>query len=230
MEPDGVWAANEQACLELGYDIEYIAQFLQEGEYPQELLDKIVNITGCNDRDKIRIMLDTQKDDVNDSLLLAYKTLVWMEDEDPGGIIFLQRMLTQKAELVVDNMVRELMLSSCEPPLGLDPEHLLQRHRQLLLDDWSQSDSPLCQSFDEHLGRVSEFSSAPAEVGALQKRMKLLIEQRKKEKSEEEARCQQALSRMGRCPMDFEWLKEDGGWRCAGGSHYVSDADVCQLC
>ena len=125
-EPN-VWAALEQACQELGYDIEYIAQFLQEGEYPQELLDKIVNITGCNDLGKIRSMLDKQK-------------------------------------------------------------------------------------------------------GALQKRMKLLIEQRKKEKSEEEARCQQALSRMGRCPMDFEWLKEDGGWRCAGGSHYVSDADICQFC
>jgi hypothetical protein len=125
-EPD-VWAALEQACQELGYDIEYIAQFLQEGEYPQELLDKIVSITGCNDLGKIRSMLDKQK-------------------------------------------------------------------------------------------------------GALQKRMTLLIEQRKKEKSEEEARCQQALARMGRCPMDFEWLKEDGGWRCAGGSHYVSDADVCQLC
>jgi hypothetical protein len=125
-EPD-VWAALEQACQELGYDIEYIAQFLKEGEYPQELLDKIVNITGCNDLGKIRSMLDKQK-------------------------------------------------------------------------------------------------------GALQKCMKLLIEQRKKEKSEEEARCQQALSRMGRCPMDFEWLKEDGGWRCAGGSHYVSDADICQFC
>ena len=116
-----------KACQELGYDIEYIAQFLQEGEYPQELLDKIVNITGCNDLGKIRSMLDKQK-------------------------------------------------------------------------------------------------------GALQKRMKLLIEQRKKEKSEEEARCQQALARMGRCPMDFEWLKEDGGWRCAGGSHYVSDADMSQFC
>ena len=125
-EPD-VWAALEQACQELRYDIEYIAQFLQEGEYPQELLDKIVSITGCNDLGKMRRMLDKQK-------------------------------------------------------------------------------------------------------GVWQKRIKLLIEQRKKEKSEEEARCQQALARMGRCPMDFEWIKEDGGWRCAGGSHYVSDADICQLC
>ncbi len=38
-EPD-VWAALEQACQELGYDIEYIAKFLQEGEYPQELLER----------------------------------------------------------------------------------------------------------------------------------------------------------------------------------------------
>jgi len=56
-EPD-VWAALEQACQELGYDIDYIAQFLQEREYPQELLDKIVNITGCNDLGKICSMLE----------------------------------------------------------------------------------------------------------------------------------------------------------------------------
>jgi len=124
-EPD-VWAALEQACQELGYDIEYIAQFLEEGEYPEELLDKIVSITACNDVGRIRSMLDQQK-------------------------------------------------------------------------------------------------------GAFQKRLQLLIEHRLKEKSEEEARCQQKLQRMGRCPMDFEWLKEDGGWRCAGGSHYVSDADVSQF-
>ena len=124
-EPD-VWAALEQACQELGYDIEYIAQFLEDGEYPQELLDKIVSITACNDVGKIRSMLDKQK-------------------------------------------------------------------------------------------------------GAFQKRLELLIEHRRKEKSEEEARCQQKLQKMGRCPMDFEWLKEEGGWRCAGGSHYVSDADVSQF-
>lgn len=59
-------------------------------------------------------------------------------------------------------------------------------------------------------------------------RIKMCIEQRKKEKSAEEARCQEALKQMGQCPLGFDWLKEEGGWRCAGGSHFVSDNEIAQ--
>jgi len=124
-EPD-VWAALEVACQELGYDADFIVDFLEHGSYPQELLDKIAGITSCEDQGKIREVLDGQK----------------------GGLL---------------------------------------------------------------------------------SRMKQLIQVRLKEKSEEEARCQQKLQMMGRCPMDFEWLREEGGWRCAGGSHWVSDADIEQF-
>jgi hypothetical protein len=60
-------------------------------------------------------------------------------------------------------------------------------------------------------------------------RIKMCIEQRKKEKSVEEARCQEALKQMGQCPLGFEWLKEGGGWRCAGGSHFVTDNEITQF-
>jgi len=89
-------------------------------------------------------------------LLLSYKALVWMESDDPGGAIFSQLMMSQDAELVVDNMLHELMVSSCEPPVGLDPEQVLRDHPQLLVHhDWNTSDSSLCQSFDEHLAALA---------------------------------------------------------------------------
>ena len=122
-----IWPALEQACRELGYTEERVAEFLgDDGDYPDELLARIMSITSCDDVVKIRAMLDSQK-------------------------------------------------------------------------------------------------------GALLARMLAVIEYKKKVKSEEEAQCQQALREMGRCPMDYEWLKEEGGWRCAGGSHYVSDDDVASL-
>lgn len=41
-----------------------------------------------------------------------------------------------------------------------------------------------------------------------------------------EERVQEALAKMDRCVAGFVWIRQAGGYRCAGGSHYVSDAEV----
>ena len=41
-----------------------------------------------------------------------------------------------------------------------------------------------------------------------------------------EAASQAALRRMGVCPAGFQWNRQGDGWRCAGGSHYVSGGAV----
>ncbi|KAF5346146.1 hypothetical protein D9758_009987 [Tetrapyrgos nigripes] len=41
-----------------------------------------------------------------------------------------------------------------------------------------------------------------------------------------EAQAQQKLRSMGVCVAGFRWIKSHGGYRCAGGSHFVSDAQL----
>lgn len=44
---------------------------------------------------------------------------------------------------------------------------------------------------------------------------------------QDEASMQQKLREMGVCSAGYNWIKENGGWRCAGGSHWVSDHELC---
>ena len=47
-----------------------------------------------------------------------------------------------------------------------------------------------------------------------------------KKKTAEEAKKLEKVKRLGLCPMAFEWIKCSGGYRCAGGSHFVSEDKV----
>ncbi|KAF5247275.1 hypothetical protein FANTH_6532 [Fusarium anthophilum] len=55
---------------------------------------------------------------------------------------------------------------------------------------------------------------------------RILAEEEKRKKIE--ARKAKLMS-MGVCPMGFQWIKQRGGFRCAGGSHWMSDGDVNNL-
>lgn len=48
--------------------------------------------------------------------------------------------------------------------------------------------------------------------------------EQKRRKQEQEA--QKKLRQMGVCPMGFRWIKQASGYRCAGGSHYVSNEQL----
>ena len=59
------------------------------------------------------------------------------------------------------------------------------------------------------------------------------IERQKRELEEKlrrEALEQAKLARMGLCPVGYCWVRQNGGYRCAGGSHWVSDGDMGRLC
>ncbi|KND87315.1 hypothetical protein TOPH_08072 [Tolypocladium ophioglossoides CBS 100239] len=45
---------------------------------------------------------------------------------------------------------------------------------------------------------------------------------------EEKAKKAKLLA-MGACPVGYHWIKQSGGYRCAGGSHWMSDEKVGKL-
>ena len=51
--------------------------------------------------------------------------------------------------------------------------------------------------------------------------LRRLLEEERRRKQEEEMR--RKLETMGFCPMGYQWTKQEGGYRCAGGSHFVDD-------
>ncbi|KAL9639722.1 MAG: hypothetical protein Q9204_000975 [Flavoplaca sp. TL-2023a] len=47
-----------------------------------------------------------------------------------------------------------------------------------------------------------------------------------KVQKEKEVKAQRKLSEMGVCVMGFRWIKQTGGYRCAGGSHFVTERQL----
>jgi SpoVK/Ycf46/Vps4 family AAA+-type ATPase len=45
-----------------------------------------------------------------------------------------------------------------------------------------------------------------------------------KKRQQAEAKVQQKLRSIGVCPVGYRWIKQAGGYTCAGGSHFVTDA------
>jgi hypothetical protein len=41
-----------------------------------------------------------------------------------------------------------------------------------------------------------------------------------------EVKAQQKLRAMGICPAGFRWIKQEGGYRCTAGGHFVGDAEL----
>jgi hypothetical protein len=74
-----IFAALEQACVDLGYTEDGIADMLRPGvDYTDELLDWIMNITGCTDLKKIRAVLNKQKP----ALLVCIEALIELRKKE----------------------------------------------------------------------------------------------------------------------------------------------------
>ncbi|KAK0667681.1 putative AAA family ATPase [Cercophora samala] len=54
-----------------------------------------------------------------------------------------------------------------------------------------------------------------------------LLEEEDRRRKEEAVK--EKLKAMGVCPLGFAWIKQDNGYRCEGGSHFVGNVDLGEL-
>ena len=67
------------------------------------------------------------------------------------------------------------------------------------------------------------------EAKAERERIRREWERKKQEEQKrikKEKATQSRLQQMGVCVAGFRWIKQDGGYRCAGGTHWVSDSQL----
>lgn len=102
----------------------------------------------------------------------------------------------------------------------------LQRHRAAIEEAEAmrlaaEEDEVKRQLEQERLRRESERRRREEELARLERKRRVAEEERRKE-----AEAQRKLRTLGVCVAGFRWIKQAGGYRCAGGSHYVSDAQL----
>jgi len=73
----------------------------------------------------------------------------------------------------------------------------------------------------ERIRRELERRKREAEMNELIKKRKAAEEEKKKE-----AQAQKKLRDLGVCPVGYRWIKQVSGYRCAGGTHYVSNSQL----
>lgn len=75
----------------------------------------------------------------------------------------------------------------------------------------------------EHEAKVKAKEKA-ADEATRRRILRELIEDDERRKRAEEMK--KKLAKSGRCPMGYAWIQQANGWRCAGGSHFVSELEL----
>lgn len=89
-------------------------------------------------------------------------------------------------------------------------------------DDDDDSENQKFRRRVEHI-RAKALALKQAKDAAEKRWQRLREEDRARRK--EVNKVQVKLRRIGNCEMGYQWIKQLGGWRCSGGTHFVSDGE-----
>ncbi|KJK78565.1 hypothetical protein H634G_06263 [Metarhizium anisopliae BRIP 53293] len=131
-----------------------------------------------------------------------------------------QQERTNETDDVVSTEEPDQDKSACDG-LGIRDAGVSDEVWEQLQQDWAEE-----QRREAEYRELKEAQKSATEENR-ERIVRQLIEEEKRRK--EEAAMKARLMALGRCPVGYHWIKQSGGYRCAGGSHYMSDADINAL-
>ncbi|POM59888.1 hypothetical protein PHPALM_31319, partial [Phytophthora palmivora] len=130
------------------------------------------------------------------------------EEQEPEEVT-LDEQLEEKAVLSVEADAVEVDAEEDPDIDEAEKENKVERDPGVSDEDW------------EELERAKEAHAAHLDALKRARDQAKLEEERRRAKA-----IQEKIRRICPCPMGFNWYKCGGGWRCGGGSHFVSDAQL----
>lgn len=136
-------------------------------------------------------------------------------------------------QLQADKAAYELAQNSIENAVATAEEENRLATREAVVSANELKDLAARKARDEELeefkrqheqARLKELIGRRAKAEADEKLREIREDAERKRK--EELRVQVKLRNMGVCVAGFRWIKQAGGYRCAGGSHFVSSSEL----
>ncbi|KAI0451342.1 P-loop containing nucleoside triphosphate hydrolase protein [Xylaria acuta] len=105
-------------------------------------------------------------------------------------------------------------------------EEARRKELQRLEEEKRKADEKRRQEIEEQLRKERQrFEAALKAKREAEERLRKAQEEAEKKKRQEAA-VQKKIRDMGICPQGFRWIREGGGYRCAGGAHYLSNYEL----
>lgn len=150
------------------------------------------------------------------------------ECRDPGvSDAVWQRMQNDKrlAKLKAEQLKQDIRNQEEEQRVAEESEKEAKKIAASLLEIQAKNEVDVLEFLRKREeARIREMK-AKAERERIQREAERMRQEEKKKRAKEE-QVQVKLQNMGVCPVGYRWIKQAGGYRCAGGSHWVDDSKL----